>query len=76
MPMRIDDYKNDDGNGIIAVGDMPQQLPHAPLVVKGTDMDNTARSDDDDNDNNDDDDNNVGNDNNDDLSDEGDDNEQ
>jgi len=72
----LDDYKNDDDDGIIAVGDMPQQLPNAPLVVNNTDKDDTARSDDDDNDNNDDDDNNDSDDDGDDSSDEGDDNEQ
>ena len=41
----LDDYEIDDDNGIIAVGDIPQQPPHAPLVVN-----DTAGSGDDDND--------------------------
>ena len=46
---------------IIAVGDIPQQPPHSPLVVDNTDNDDTAGSDDDDNDNEDRDDNNDNN---------------
>jgi hypothetical protein len=30
-------YKIDNGNGIIAIGDVPQQPPHVPLVVNNTD---------------------------------------
>jgi hypothetical protein len=40
----LDDYKIDDDNGIIAVEDIPQQPPHAPLIV------NDTEDDDDDND--------------------------
>jgi hypothetical protein len=47
----LDDYEIDDNDGIIAIGDIPQQPPHAPLVVNDTDDDdNTAGSGDDDND--------------------------
>jgi len=50
----LDDYKIDDDNGIIAVGDIPQQPPHAPLVVNNTDDDNnTAGSGNDDDDDDD-----------------------
>ena len=52
---KLDDYKSDDNNGIIAKGDIPQLPPHAPLVVNNTDNDDTAGSDNDDNDNNNDD---------------------
>ncbi len=61
----LDDYKIEDDDGIIAVGDIPQQPPHTPLVFNDTDDNITAGSDDDDNDNDDD-----GNDNNDDDDDE------
>ena len=43
----LDDYKIDDDNGIIAVEDIPQKPPHAPLIVNGTeddDEDNAAES--------------------------------
>jgi hypothetical protein len=51
---KLDDYKIDGDDGIIAVGDIPQQPPHAPLVVNNTDDDNnTAGSGDDDDDNED-----------------------
>jgi hypothetical protein len=43
------DYKIDDNNSIIAIGDIPQQLPHVPLVVNNTDDDVAAGSDDDNN---------------------------
>ncbi len=47
----LNDYKIDDDDGIIAVGDIPQQPPHAPLVVNDTDEDNnTVGSGDDDDD--------------------------
>jgi hypothetical protein len=47
----LDDYKIDDDDGIIAIGDIPQQPPHAPLVVNDTDDDyNTAGSGDNDDD--------------------------
>ena len=42
----------DDDDGIIAIEDIPQQPPHAPLIVNGTeddDEDNAAESGDDDN---------------------------
>jgi hypothetical protein len=51
---KLDNYKIDDDDGIIAIGDIPQQPPHAPLVVNDTkDNNNTAGSggDDDDDDN-------------------------
>ncbi len=35
----LDNYKIDDDNGIIAVGDIPQQPPQALLVVNDTDDD-------------------------------------
>jgi hypothetical protein len=44
-------YEIDNDNGIIAVGDVPQQPPPVPLVVNDTDDDITAGSDDDDDDN-------------------------
>jgi hypothetical protein len=34
---KLDNYKIDNDNGIIAVGDIPQQPPHAPLIVNNTD---------------------------------------
>ena len=50
----LDDYKIDNDNGIITVGHIPQQPPHAPLVVDDTDNDNnTAGIGDDDDDNED-----------------------
>ena len=46
----LEDSKIDDNDGIIAIGDIPQQPPHAPLVLVDTDDDNnTAGSGDDDN---------------------------
>jgi hypothetical protein len=42
------DYKIDNNNGIIAVGDIPQQPPHVPLVVNDTDDNVAAGSDDND----------------------------
>jgi hypothetical protein len=51
----LDDYETDDVNGIIAVGDIPQQPPHAPRVVNDTDdNNNTAGSGDYDEDNDED----------------------
>jgi hypothetical protein len=51
----LDNYKIDDNNGIIAIGEIPQQPPHAPLVVNDTDDDDDAAgSGDDDNDDDDD----------------------
>ena len=44
MADELDDYKNDDNDGIIAVGDIPEQPSHAPLLVKDTDNNNTAGS--------------------------------
>ena len=51
------DYEIDDNDGIIAVGDIPQQPPHAPLVVNDTndDEDTVGSGDDDDEDNEDED---------------------
>jgi hypothetical protein len=40
------DYEIDNDDGIIAVGDIPQQPPHIPLVVNDTDNDVAAGSDD------------------------------
>ncbi len=42
----LDDYKIDNDNGIIAVGDIPQQPPHAPLIVNDTDKNNVTGNDD------------------------------
>jgi hypothetical protein len=44
------DYEIDDDDGIIAVGDIPQQPPHVPLVVNDTDDNVAVGSDDDDDD--------------------------
>jgi hypothetical protein len=44
------DYKIDDDDSIIAVGDVPQQPPHVPLVVNDTNNDVATGSDDDDDD--------------------------
>ncbi len=41
------DYEIEDNNGIIAVGDTPQQPPHVPLIVNNTDDDVAVGSDDD-----------------------------
>jgi len=47
----LDDYEIDKDDGIRAIGDIPQQPPHAPLVVNYTDDDDDAKgSGDDDND--------------------------
>ncbi len=46
----LDNYKIDDNDGIIAMGGMPQQPPHAPLVVNDTDNDSIVGSDDNDED--------------------------
>ena len=74
---KLDDYQIDNNDGIIAVGDIPKQPPHAPQVVNDTANDSTTGIDDDD-DNNDNDDDNNGDDKNDvdddNLLDEGDDN--
>ena len=51
----LDNYKIDDDDSIIAIGDIPQQPPHAPLVINDTDDDDDnaeAGSGDDDKDNN------------------------
>ncbi len=49
----LDDYEIDVNDSIIAIVDIPQQPPHAPLVVNDTDDDNnTAGSGNNDNDNN------------------------
>ncbi len=47
---KLDNYKIDNNGGIIAMGDIPQQPPHAPLVVNNTDNDGIAESDDNDED--------------------------
>jgi hypothetical protein len=47
---KLDDYEIDDNDGIIAVGDVPQQPPHAPFVVNNTDGNGIVGSDDDDKD--------------------------
>ncbi len=52
---KLDDYEIDDNDGIIAIGDIPQQPPHAPLVVNDTDDDNNTASSGDDNDDDDED---------------------
>jgi hypothetical protein len=46
----LDNYQSDGDNGIIAMADIPQQPPHAPLVVNNTDNDNDVGSDKDAND--------------------------
>ncbi len=38
----LNDYEIDDDDDIIAVGDIPQQPPHAPLEVNDTDGDNNT----------------------------------
>jgi hypothetical protein len=43
----LDDYNIDNNNDIIAVGDIPQQPPHAPLIVNDTDNDDDDDDDDD-----------------------------
>jgi hypothetical protein len=43
---KLDDYKIDGNDGILAVGDVPQQPPQAHLVVNDTDNDSIAGSDD------------------------------
>jgi hypothetical protein len=43
---KLNDYKIDDDNGIIAMGDIPQQPPHVPLIVNNTDDDKIPGSDD------------------------------
>ncbi len=67
---KLDNYGVDDDDGIIAMGDIPQQPPHAPLVVNDTDNngiagcdkdDEDAESDNDDGSDNNDDDNLSGN---------------
>jgi len=47
---KLSDYNIDDNNGIIAVGDTPQQPLYVPLVVNDTDNDDAAGSDDGDDD--------------------------
>ena len=45
---KLDDYESDnEDDGIIAVADIPQQPPHAPLVLNNTDNDNNLGSDED-----------------------------
>jgi len=45
---KLVDYKIDNDNGIIAIGDIPQQPPCVPLVVNDTDNVNAVGSDDND----------------------------
>jgi hypothetical protein len=47
---KLDNYEIDDDDGIIAIGDIPQQPPHAPLVVNDTDDNRVTGSDDNDED--------------------------
>jgi hypothetical protein len=47
---KLDDYEIDGNNGIIAVEDIPQQPPHAPLIVNDIDDDDDAAGSGDDND--------------------------
>ena len=42
---KLDHYEIDNDDSIIAVADIPQQSPHAPLVVNVTDDDDVAGSD-------------------------------
>ncbi len=42
---KLSNYEIDDNDSIIAVGDIPQQPPHAPLVVNNTDNNGVAGSD-------------------------------
>ena len=58
---KLDGCKIDGDDGIIAIGDIPQQPPHIPLVVNDTDDDDAAGSDNDDNDDDNDDDDNGNN---------------
>ncbi len=51
---KLDDYEIDDNDGIIAVGDISQQPPHAPLVVNNTNYNNNSVGSGDDDNNNDD----------------------
>ncbi len=53
---KLDNYEIDDDDGIIAVGDIPQQPPHAPLLVNNTEVNNATGSGDDNEDNDDEDD--------------------
>jgi hypothetical protein len=48
MPMQtiLTNYQIDVNDGIIAVGDIPQQPPHASLIVNDTDNNNVLGSDD------------------------------
>jgi len=51
---KLDKYEIDDDDGIVASGDIPQQPPHAPLVVNDTDNNNNATGSGDDDDDNED----------------------
>jgi hypothetical protein len=42
----LDAYKSDDDDGIIAVANIPQQPPHAPLVINDTNDDNVVSDED------------------------------
>jgi hypothetical protein len=46
---KLDVYKIFNNTGIIAVGDIPQQPPHTPLIVNNTDNNDIAGSEDDNN---------------------------
>ena len=39
----LDNYESDNNEGIIAVVEIPQQPPHAPLVINDTNNDNVGR---------------------------------
>ena len=41
---KLDDYENETDNGIIAVGELPPQPSHAPLVVNDTDNNDVTES--------------------------------
>jgi hypothetical protein len=47
---KLNNYKIDSDDGIIAMGDIPQHPPHTPLIVNDTDDDDATGSDDKDND--------------------------
>ncbi len=47
---KLDNYKINDNDGIIAMGDIPPKPPHALLIVNDTDDNNNMGSDDNGND--------------------------
>ncbi len=49
---KLDKYKIDDDDNIIAIGEIPQQPPHAHLIVNNTDNDDDAAGSGDDDDHN------------------------